>query len=310
MPDDSVPLSSKTHYSFVLIACLISVGAANYVVGRIQAARPTSRMRAVETVPSSEVICVGSSHFQRAIDSRQYAIRLANLNHPGLNYQYAEQVIRSQLERAKSVRALVLELGCTPLYRNTTDSPTLAIWQLKSSPAIIKQAPLKLAGQFVPLLRSPKPTPSSILQLLTTKSRIDENPGYEASDLIMSASGSDRAAYHNTLYFEENGDDNIVAFWRIHELCSRMDIQVVLLKLPYASGYYDNLKPALVAGLTKFRRTIDEFNKDSRDTIRIVDCSTEKWNREDFRDGDHVNQTGAKKVNAILKSALERQISR
>lgn len=290
-------LVNRFHVSVVL-ACLAAAALSNLVVARLQAATANPRMLAAQQANDAEVLCVGSSHFQRAIDPRQYDQRVVNLNHPGLNYEFAEYVLRPRLRASLSIQTVVLEFGYTPLFRNTAESQSHAIWQLDPEPTILGIAPMALASQFVPMLRSPKPTPATMLQqfLLGSPANPKEDivPGYEESQEVMLATGTERAVYHNTLYHTKNSARNTAAFWRIVAMCKAANVNIVLLALPYADGYEDAISPELVADLNGFRKEVDARG------LTVVDCTVREWTDAEFRDGDHVNSRGAVEVTKLL----------
>lgn len=268
------------------------------------------RVLAVRAVgPHTQVIVLGSSHVFASINPALMRSASMNLAAPVCSYVCAEGILRGNLARAPSLRALVIELDVVPAFYDTLrayqgDNGQLLelepdIWEMQITPRekynLWRDVTLDRSF-FGPLFRFGKLTPQEVMSHVRGRSREDAvvSAGYANGHEAMPPTDDGPARVRRHLR-EAVGiaqlPANEAALRRIIELGLSKNLQLALVRLPHHPGYWaalpDEWNQAMSDLLTRLQRDFGT-RLDYWDYGTLPELSD-----ADYRNGDHMNDAAA-----------------
>jgi len=254
-----------------------------------------------------EILFVGSSHFRQAIDPRLFSRRVCNLNHSTLDFAFVRRLLVTSLDVESSVTTCVLEFSPVVIFMDTLEARGLGVdfskfglsaWDYPSDR--LTQAAYWI--HELPLLRTPKITPAEVIRIIRIAPE-DVVPGYTATDETLIDRGTDAAKEH--LRHLQTGH---VLTRNIHELQSSVEflhscgMEVIFLTTPHLPGYFESLPDEIQQ---RYEQLLSDLKRDAR--VRVLDLRDPQslgMLPEHFRDGDHLNASGAAVFSPIVERAI------
>ncbi len=285
------------------------------LINRVSGGGPPVSIRtlAVEALSDkTEVIFLGNSVVEAAIDAPRYPLPVMALPMANGNYEVDEIVLRSQLDRLPGLKTVVMQLDTTCLGWDrlgiTIDFSAFA--ELGVPIENIPRAAWWRARQKLvdhpwvrPLLFGERITPRALIwDRRHASSRLPPEPGY--SRLTGTLLEKDRIRYFTKDPVTMVRIDpaivgrNEAAAARIADLLRGRGVQLVFLRYPTRGGYNFFGSPEWKAVLDGFIARLPALTGGSARVINLADDPA--FQTSDFRDTIHLNERGA----AVLASRL------
>ncbi len=96
-------------------------------------------------------------------------------------------------------------------------------------------------------------------------------------------------------------DQNVEYLQRIINISKELDATIILYNSPAYSSYYNNLDANQIA---KLKRVVNKLSIDNGNCIYINMFNDTSFVADDFRDGVHLNQKGAKKLTSNIEKIV------
>jgi hypothetical protein len=324
---------------------LAAVLAASWLVLRPWTQRTNHMLLAVESLtPATEVLVLGTSHVDCAIDPRGVDAPLVNLSGIATNYVCLEGVCRAHLDGLSDLRLVVIEADIFPLRYDTLAAlqgdytrlldlaPLISALEVgwREKLKLWKGRQLLYGAATAPFMARDKFAPQVVLTRLQRRSfkpaidvcgtgEAEISAGFRAFEQVMSSEndGSVKVATHeneSSKNVAANVAANTEALTRIIQFVLDRGLTVVLLRLPHHATYRE-ARPA------EMNQQYDEAIQaiETRFAPMIADERLQIWEMEaakkltdqDYYDGDHLNRSGAQKFtrqfNERLNAALGRE---
>lgn len=270
--------------------------------------RPADTIRTLAVAALSdktEVIFLGNSVVEAAIDSPRYPMPVMALPMANGNYEVDEIVLRSQLDRLPGLKTVVMQLDTTCLGWDrlgiTIDYSAFA--ELGVPVENIPRAAWWRARQKLvdhpwvrPLLFGERITPRALIwDRRHAASRLPPEPGF--TRLTGNLLEKDRVRYFTrdkVVMFELDPAvvrRNEEAAARIADLLRGRGIRLVFLRYPTRGGYNFFSSPEWKAVLDDFTARLPVLTGGSARVIDLADDPA--FQTSDFRDTIHLNERGA-----------------
>jgi hypothetical protein len=282
------------------------------------ATRPeTTRTLGVKALsPKTEVLFLGNSVVEAAINSKRFDRPAMALPMANGNYEIDEMILNRHLPNLPSLRAVVLQVDITCLGWDRLgitldfsaflelgipiqDTPRPAWWKLR-------QGLIEHPAVF-PMLFGERLTPVQLIWAprygaLNTR----PEPGY--ARLIGVLDENTRAEYFAKPAEQEPLNPSIIAknrdsFSRICQKLQSKGIQVAVLRYPSRGGYSIFQSAEWKKVLSDFQRDLGKLAGPNAVVIDLADDP--RFETSDFRDTVHLNFRGADKLAAILNESLK-----
>ncbi len=256
-----------------------------------------------------EVLFLGSSHTYYGINPKYISQKTFNASHISQTLDVDFQLVDDNLENLKSLKYLVIPVDYFSLYTKLSESKEA--WRLKNYNIYYG---LNLSVN-----------PKDYLELLSFKFQINieriinyyfnkknyvtcSDLGYgvvkrKQKDLIETGiEASKRHTADNDKYLMENIDviNDIVS------LAKSKDVNVIFYTTPAYKSYREGMDSDQYFRTIK---VIDSIANAHKNCYYFNLISDDKFKADDFRDADHLNKKGAKKLSQILNNKLEYLIS-
>ncbi|MEZ6119737.1 MAG: hypothetical protein R3C28_24660 [Pirellulaceae bacterium] len=312
---EAVPLSqlvrhvTRWHLA-VFAVCVATVAVASEVKSRwLDFYEPAQEMHYQSLAMQAKdprLFFLGSSHFMVGVDPRMFPFEVVNLNHQGLDYRLMNLILQKNLARWPDVDAVIIELDPYPLFADTvaTFGTNVTLGRLgldadEYTKSIKSWCSHKLSCLTV--FQSPSFSPRSMLERMTPTSVV---PGFVSSDLVMQQTGEQRAKFHMNLLknFNTFGENHAALNEMIHAV-QQKGIPCYLVVTPHAEGYWDALSQDVRERYRDVKQDLIAGGK-----VQVWDLDQDpalQIQTHDFRDGDHLNKSGAQKLTASIIRRVE-----
>lgn len=260
----------------------------------------------------ARVLVVGTSHMRTGLNPEWAGVPLVSLNHPALDYVSMERLLQTHENQLDRFAILAIDLDVFALEVDTIayvrESVALhrmgmSVWDYD---APIHRRFKLFMRQQIPFY-SPGVNPQSLQERFWPSGPTVE-AGYRGSHQKMTAKerGDQRAISHQNAFrhFPNRAAANRQALLRMVELARKHHMQCILLRMPHEPSYWETLDEMyqnrfyeLIAELQTFDH-VDVWDYDDPAQISLKPF-------EDFRDGDHLNEQGAKKFSEAFGQRLQ-----
>ncbi|WP_279157961.1 DUF1574 family protein, partial [Parabacteroides goldsteinii] len=114
-----------------------------------------------------------------------------------------------------------------------------------------------------------------------------------------------KAAKRHTLNNRKNLDDNLKYLHKIIQFCEDKQIQLILVTTPTWHSYYEHLDKHQ---LDQLLSTAKELDNNHENVFYFNFLKDDRFNDNDFKDGDHLSEEGAEKFTKILKDSIRHKL--
>jgi len=135
--------------------------------------------------------------------------------------------------------------------------------------------------------------------------------GFRKNDQSLSkedllTSGQNRAKLHQKIYLKYKEPEHLIILNKMLLIAKERNINVIVFTPPYSGGYREAFSKFW---LENFYGHINKIKQENPNLIYLDYSNSDKFKLKDFRDGDHLNSTGARKLSILLNDALINMIN-
>ena len=102
-----------------------------------------------------------------------------------------------------------------------------------------------------------------------------------------------------------NMDDNLKYLHKIIQFCEDKQIQLILVTTPTCHSYYEHLDKHQLDQLLSIAKELDNNHEN---VFYFNFLKDDRFNDNDFKDGDHLSEEGAEKFTKILKDSIRHKL--
>lgn len=262
-----------------------------------------------------DILCLflGSSHTQNSINPEYLQLRSANLAYGSQDYQLDSALFFAYAAKIKKLKYLFMEIDYHSLEDKNDASYFRYSWYYKYYG--IKMGKLSFMDKIFLYPSAPVFFNNYIWRKLDPREQKDSLNAYgfllNDYDGIFKELAYNESALRQTAKSRlKNKHTNLsIEYYRFNthimntmvRYCLAHDIHIVLLKNPVYKTYISNYIPEKQKRREDY---IDSLLKSS-DKIRLLDFESDsRFSVYDFKDDNHLNASGAKKLSLILNSLL------
>ncbi|OEU60442.1 MAG: hypothetical protein BAW33_00165 [Desulfobacterales bacterium C00003104] len=251
-----------------------------------------------------EILVLGSSHSFYGINPDHFTLNAFNASHVSQSLNYDYFIFKKFKNNFSNIKVLVLPISYVTLFSRLEDG--IEDWRVKNysiyyeceyhsslkyKTEILNTKPMKIGKQVVKYLWSNGKTKN------ITVSKLGFGLNYsnqEQSDLI--ATGISAAKRHTKKKLNKL-DGNLELINKLITDSSKMDIKVFLFTPPALSSYIENLN---TQQLLIMQINISNIVKKHSNVEYHSFLQDDRFVKGDFKDADHLNGIGAKKLTKII----------
>jgi hypothetical protein len=272
-----------------------------------QTFRPNQRTEAVKKISKeTKVLFLGPSHFFSGIDPREINVKSVTLSTGSLNYQTQLIILKKHINELKNLKLIVLELDNVPLTINTTHNRKnrfegdfrdlidlgLGYYDIPGLNFFSASLYSFQDSFFRPLTKGPKFTVSSNSKKVVLKKTII--PGFIPDETKMTKKElkekiRTKKSRAKSIYDMEKA--NSQALKLMIDILLERNIKIAFLRMPRTTPNKKNLDRL---------KELISFHK-----FPLWDFeSSPSLTKGDFRDPNHLNMYGAKKISTVINKKI------
>lgn len=262
---------------------------------------------------NTEIVFLGASLVRTDINPDCFRRGTVNLSVDGGDYQTAEILINSNLDRMPNVKLAVIEIdNLVQFYNRLAQDDLSQIYEqgvhVHSIPGLSRLERtiqrLKNNALMQPFFYLDRLTPQSLLNH-SRRSSGGIRPGHQTLNTGLNEEELGRRDLHQDedLLFSTNLANNRAALFRMIDGLRAKGIQVLLLRYPQIRQYADSKSEAFNAAYQDLLTAVNErYGSELHywDFVRTAGIDL-----EDFSDTRHLNTTGARTFSLILAERIE-----
>lgn len=305
---------------FLLVALLAAVaGGAVMLLNALDPVRDKDNvmMRAAASMGSdTRFISLGTSHVLSGIDPSIIWTNALNIATPGADYEVLLLILRHHWPSLTGLDALLLEadnICASNIGFGRRDFSDLYDYGVPR-----EELPIARGWPYVRqiVMESPMMAPIFFSQRLTPRAwvrqsgveRVPRGPGFTVytGRVTTANNGLAKIRSHEGVLSPHSLERNLKAMRKIIAMAHARDVPVIMLTLPHDEHYTANAGPVWHAS---FKRIIEEARAEAGTAFTWWNYDQHPdFTDDDFNDGHHVNEQGARKLSLLLREKLEQKL--
>jgi len=258
-----------------------------------------------------EVLFLGSSHTQNAVNPNFIDISSANLAFGGQDYQIDAALYFKYIDRLNKVNKVVIEMDYISLEKKNEDDYYRFLWYYKFYNINLNN--FKFYNKISLFASKPSYFRGFLIKTLNpfNKKPIINEFGFieNDTDIFEKFNFDEKIIFETSLKrLKNSGNIESIANYEFNKKilkfliadCINRNIQVIILKTPMYKTYLNTYRNEKLQ-----RKNVFLDSLLSNEKIKVLDFETDvRFNVKDFKNDDHLNSEGAEKLSKLINEEM------